>query len=256
MRRDLEQYLNFARETAYQAGQLTLEYFQKGLQPDLKADRSPVTDADRKCEEWIRSAIEKQYPGCAILGEEYGSSDGQADFRWIIDPIDGTQSFIHGVPLYGVLMGLEIEGSVEVGVAYFPALDEMISAASGLGCWWNGRRARVSEVTALERAAVSFTDVGNFAKYGSEEAFRRLTEKAWFRAGWGDAYGYMLAASGRVEVMLDPIMAVWDCAPFPPIFREAGGYFGDWAGNETIYAGRAVATSRALLPEVLRALGS
>ncbi|NLG99550.1 MAG: inositol monophosphatase family protein [Chloroflexi bacterium] len=256
MRDDLEKHLNFARETAYHAGQLTLEYFQKGLQPDRKADNSPVTMADRKCEEWIRGAIERHYPGCAVLGEEYGSSNGPAERRWIIDPIDGTQSFIHGVPLYSVLIALEIEGNVEVGVAYFPALDEMISAASGLGCWWNGRRAHVSEVAALEQAAVAFTDIGNFCKHGGEAQMQRLLRKAWYRAGWGDAYGYMLVATGRAEVMIDPIMEVWDCAPFPPILREAGGYFGDWAGNETIYAKQSMATSLMLLPEVLRTLKS
>lgn len=254
MRHDLENYLKFARETAYQAGKLTLEYFQKGLLPDRKADDSPVTLADRKCEEWIRGAIERQFPGHAILGEEYGSNGGPVDHRWIIDPIDGTQSFIHGVPLYSVLIGLEIEGKVEAGVAYFPALDEMISAASGLGCWWNGRQAHVSEVPALEQAAVAFTDVGNFCRYGGEAAFRRLLRKTWYRAGWGDAYGYMLVASGRAEVMLDPIMAVWDCAPFPPILREAGGYFGDWTGKETIYSKQTLATTMKLLPEVLREL--
>src|SRR5690606_23695950 len=124
------------------------------------------------------------------------------DFRWIIDPIDGTQSFIHGVPLYSILIGLEIEGQVEVGAAYFPALDEMISAASGMGCWWNGRRAHVSSVTRLEKAAVSYTDIGNFYKNGYEEVLKNLMKHTWYRAGWGDAYGYMLVASGRAEVML------------------------------------------------------
>ena len=251
---DLEKHLNFARKTAHAAGQLTLAYFQKGLAPDIKADDSPVTRADRESESLIRSAIEQEYPGCAILGEEYGSSGETADFRWIIDPIDGTQSFIHGVPLFSILIGLEIEGRVEVGTAYFPALGEMISAASGLGCWWNDRQTRVSDVSRLERAVVAYTDIANFYKIGREEVIQRLLRKAWYRAGWGDAYGYMLVASGRAEVMLDPIMAVWDCAPFPPILREAGGYFGDWEGNETIYAERAMATSLALLPDVLSAL--
>lgn len=176
--------------------------------------------------------------------------------RWIVDPIDGTQSFIHGVPLYSVLIGLEIEGRVEVGVAYFPALKEMVSAASGLGCWWNERQCRVSSVRELGKAVVSFTDIINFHKYGGIEAFERLAQRAWYRPGWGDAYGYLLAATGRVEVMLDPIMEIWDCGPFPPILREAGGYFGDWQGNETIYARRGMATSQALLPEVLEILNT
>ncbi len=254
----LSNYLEFARKMAYEAGQGTLRYFQKGLQADTKLDGSPVTMADRKSEESIRKAIETTYPDHGILGEEFGdrkmeggAGSGSSSCRWIVDPIDGTQSFIHGVPLYSVLIGLEIEGRVEVGAAYFPALDEMVSAASGLGCWWNGRPCRVSTVRDLSKAVVSFTDIMNFYKYGGIEAFERLAQRAWHRPGWGDAYGYLLAATGRVEVMIDPIMAVWDCGPFPPILREAGGYFGDWQGNETIYAGRGMATSNELLGEVL-----
>lgn len=254
MTESLSTYLDFARETAYQAGQLTLEYFQKGLRPDLKKDGSPVTIADRKSEALIREAIQMRFPGHAMLGEEYGGSSTGASCRWIIDPIDGTQSFIHGVPLYSILIGLEIDGRVEVGVAYFPALKEMISAATGLGCWWNETPAHVSTVSSLEDALVSYTDLGNFRKHGLDGPLLRLVDRTWYHAGWGDAYGYLLVATGRAEVMMDPVMEVWDCGPFPPIFREAGGYFGDWQGNPTIYAGKAMATSQALLPDVLSTL--
>jgi histidinol-phosphatase len=256
MPENLSSYLDFARNIADAAGKETLRYFQQGLQPELKADGSPVTLADRSAERLIRSAIEARFPDHAILGEEYGEQPGSgtAAFRWIIDPIDGTKSFISGVPLYGVLIGLEIDGQVAVGVANFPALGEMVSAANGLGCWWNGQPARVSTKADLSQAIVSFTDFGSFAEHGSEPAFIRLARQSWFRPGWGDAYGYMLAATGRIEVMLDPIMSIWDCGPFPPIFREAGGFFGDWEGNETIYTTRTVATSQMLLPQVLAAL--
>lgn len=245
-------YLNFAIETAHLAGRLTLGYFQTGVRPDLKADDTPVTVADRKSEELIRARIEKQYPHHAIVGEEYGTTENEeASHRWFIDPIDGTRSFLRGVPLYAVLLGLEIEGTVEVGVAYFPALDEMIAAASGEGCWWNGRRTRVSNVPRLEQAVIVFSDVATFSKYGRADAWERIKRTAYFRAGWGDAYGHSLVATGRAELMLDPIMNVWDCAPFPPILKEAGGYFGDWQGNSTIYGNEAMSTSQALLPQVL-----
>lgn len=255
MAEDLAIYLEFARQIARQAGQETLAYFQKGFEADIKQDGSPVTQADRRAEQIIREAIQQRFAGHAVLGEEFGETGAAgASHRWIIDPIDGTQSFIHGVPLYANLIGLEIDGRVEVGVANFPALGEMVSAASGLGCWWNDRPARVSAKTKLAEAVVSCTDFGNFAKYGGEEAYLRLARRAWYRPGWGDAYGYLLAATGRIEVMIDPVMSVWDCAPFPPILREAGGYFGDWEGNETIHAGRSVAASKALLAEVLAVL--
>ena len=255
MTENLRDYLDFVTETAYLAGRQTLSYFQTGVQAEYKIDNTPVTIADKKTEELIRTRIEKRYPGHAIMGEEFGESGAvQSSHRWIVDPIDGTKSFLRGVPLYGVLIGLEIEGVVEVGAAYFPALDEMIAAATGQGCWWNGRRAHVSQVSSLKHAWVSFTDPASFAEQGKQPAWDRLQQAAYYRAGWSDSYGYLLAATGRVDVMIDPIMAVWDCGPFPPILREAGGYFGDWKGNPTIYSQEALATNPLLLPEVLQLL--
>ncbi len=252
----LREFLDFATETAYLAGRLTLGYFQSEIQPEIKSDGSPVTIADRKSEELIRERIGRCYPQHAILGEEYGSQgSSNASHRWLIDPIDGTKSFVHGVPLYAVLLGLEIAGQVQVGAVYFPALDEMISAADGEGCWWNNRRAQVSPVSELHKAVVTHTDLGSFWKNNRRQVWERLVQTAYYRAGWSDAYGYALVATGRAEVALDPIMSVWDCGPFPPIFREAGGYFGDWQGRETIYAGEAMATSQVLLPQVLKLLG-
>jgi fructose-1,6-bisphosphatase/inositol monophosphatase family enzyme len=132
--------------------EITLSYFQTGLVADSKRDGSPVTLADRSAEEMIRSRIEKAYPSHAIVGEEFGVQEtAGASHRWLIDPIDGTKSFVAGVPLYSVLLGLEIEGRVEVGVIYLPALNELVAAATGHGCWWNGRRARVSQVSRIDR---------------------------------------------------------------------------------------------------------
>lgn len=251
----LDEYLEFLVETAYLAGRLTLGYFQAQTRPDYKSDNSPVTIADRLAEELIRGRIESRYPTHAILGEEFGEGDAvDSALRWIIDPIDGTKAFMRGVPLYGVLIGLEIEGEVEAGAAYFPAMGEMLAAATGLGCWWNGRRAHVSEIDDLSRAYLAFTDPGNFEKHQREAAFQRLQRSVYHRAGWNDCYGYLLAATGRVEIMLDPIMNLWDCGPFPVIFREAGGFFGDWQGAPTIYAHEALATNQALLPEIIKIL--
>jgi myo-inositol-1(or 4)-monophosphatase len=251
----LRSYLEFAVETAHLAGRETLGYFQTGLQPDLKADHSPVTIADRRSEELIRRRIEQYFPRHAIVGEEYGVKEAEADAaRWYIDPIDGTRAFVSGVPLYAVLIGLEMEGQVRVGAAYFPALDEMIAAASGEGCWWNGRRARVSNVPELAQSVVAFSDVANFAKHGRSGEWERIVQATAYRGGWGDAYGHLLVASGRLELMLDPVMNAWDCGPFPPILEEAGGYFGDWQGNRTIHGGEAMATTQTLLPEVLKVM--
>ncbi|MCI0395735.1 MAG: histidinol phosphate phosphatase [Chloroflexi bacterium] len=248
----LRTYLEFATETAWQAGRMTLGYYQTGLRPDLKADASPVTVADRKSEEFIRSQIESRFPGQAIVGEEYGVLEvAGASHRWIVDPIDGTRAFVRGLPLYAVLLGLEIEGQIRVGVACFPALGEMVAAASGEGCWWNGRPARVSMVARLKDGIISHTNTASFARHGRGEAWDRLQEAAGFCAGWSDAYGYLLVATGRVEVMLDPVMEVWDNAPFPVILEEAGGTFSDWQGNPTIYGREALATNGLVLEEVL-----
>jgi myo-inositol-1(or 4)-monophosphatase len=252
----LQNFYDFAVETAWQAGRLTLGYYQTGLRPDFKADDSPVTLADKEAEQFIRSRIESRFPDHAIVGEEYGVAETEgATHRWFVDPIDGTKSFMRGVPLYAVLIGLEIEGRIEAGACYFPALDEMVSAATGLGCWWNGRRARVSAETDLSRSIIAHIDTASFAKYGDKgAAWQRLQQASYYNAGWCDAYGYALVATGRVEVALDPIVNAWDCGPFPVIMREAGGYYGDWQGNETMHAGEALATNWQLLPEVLALL--
>ena len=244
MTEPLRDTLDFLVETAYLAGRKTLAYFQAGVKADYKADRTPVTLADRQAEELIRARIEQRYPQHAIVGEEFGLKEtDQARHRWIIDPIDGTKSFLRGIPLYAVLIGLEIDGRPSAGAAYFPALDEMLYAADGLGCWWNGRRAHVSEVTNLDSAWITCTDPSGFAKCGRGEPWERMLKAGYVHGGWSDAYGYLLVATGRAEIMLDPVMDVWDCGPFLPIFREAGGYFGDWKGNETIYGREGLATN-------------
>lgn len=250
-----QEYLDFAVQTAWEAGRLTLGYFRTALEAETKADASPVTIADRRAEECIRRRIEARFPGHRIVGEEFGERAAEAGAPcWWVDPIDGTRSFIRGVPLYGVLLGLEVEGRIVVGAAYFPALDEMLAAAEGQGCYLNGRRCRVSPAASLSSATVCFTNAASFPATGRGEAFRRILGHAAYSAGWSDAYGHALVASGRAELMLDPVMKPYDCGPFPVILREAGGFFGDWTGRETIYGGEALSTSRELLPEVLAVL--
>ena len=252
---NLRGYLDFAWETARAAGDLTLGYFRQHLQVARKPDQSPVTVADREAEALIRRRIEARFPDHAIVGEEHGATGGaDATHRWIVDPIDGTRAFVRGVPLYAVLLGLEIEGRCRVGVAHFPALRETVAAASGAGCDWDGHKARVSQVAALGDGIVTHANAASFARSGKAEAWRRLQQAAGFCAGWADAYGYLLVATGRAEVAIDPVMREWDCAAFVPILEEAGGYLGDWSGTPTIYGGEALATTRALLPEVLDVL--
>ncbi len=248
----LREYLDFVAETAYLAGRVTLEHFQTDLAVERKADRTPVTVADREAERLIRSRIETSFPDHAIVGEEFGpSGEDDATHRWFIDPIDGTKAFVAGVPSYAVLIGLEVDDRVEVGAACFPGLDELVVAATGEGCWWNGAPACVSTKPSLSEGILTFTDVNTFVEFGRAEAWERLKGQAYHRVGWGDAYGHCLVATGRAELMLDPVMTAWDGGPLPVILREAGGFFGDWQGNETIHADEGLSTTRTLLPEVL-----
>lgn len=260
---NLSPLLTFTTDLAYRAGRITLGYFNVGVRPDYKPDDSPVTAADRAAEQFIRGEIEKHYPTHAILGEEFGETAANtrlsasesahaSAFRWIIDPIDGTKSFLRGVPLYGVLIGLEIDGAIKVGAAYYPGTDEMLCAAEGLGAWWNGRRAHVSEINNMDRAFVCYTNVRNMVQYGRGEAWERINAAAYASRSWSDAYGYLCAATGRAEVMLDPIMNIWDCGPFPIIFKEAGGYFGSWDGREGHTFDEALACNAVIKDQMLK----
>jgi histidinol-phosphatase len=249
---NLQSYLNFARQLAYRAGRITLSHYNKGILHDLKQDETPVTAADRATEEFIRGEIERNYPSHAIVGEEFGEKAGEGNpFRWIVDPIDGTKSFMKAVPFYSVLIALEIEGVSRVGAVCFPALDEILSAAEGLGCWWNGKRTRVSEVSDLKQAVFAYTSWSGFRTTKRLKVFERLHKECFFGRGWGDAYGYHAVATGRAEVMLDPSISIWDIAPFAPILREAGGFFGSWEGEEGHTHGEAVACNAALKSKVL-----
>lgn len=249
---NLQPYLDFAASLAYRAGRITMGYYNIGIRADMKENDDPVTVADHEAERFIRAEIEQHYPGHAIIGEEFGVSAGNGNsFRWTIDPIDGTKSFIRGVPFYGVLIGLEIEDQIRVGAAYYPPLEEMVCAADGLGCWWNGRRAHVSDVAEISKACVVTTDFQRLAEKDAALMDRFAKKKALLRT-WGDAYGYALVATGRAEVCFDPFLDVWDYGPYPVLLREAGGYFGTWDGREGHTPGDALACNAALKHEVIK----
>jgi histidinol phosphatase-like enzyme (inositol monophosphatase family) len=245
--------LAVARTAVDQAGRLALQYFGTTLAIEYKADRSPVTAADRGAEEALRQTLGAAFPHDGMLGEELGASDGTSGRRWIVDPIDGTQSFIRGVPLYGVLVALEIDGTAQIGVAHFPGLGETVAAARRQGCWWNGRRARVSTTPLLEEAAVGYSDARmTGARLGDD--WGGLLSATRVQRGWGDCYGHCLVATGRLDVMLDAAMNPWDCAALIPILEEAGGRFTDWRGEARIDGGDAFSTNGVLHEAVLRCL--
>jgi histidinol phosphatase-like enzyme (inositol monophosphatase family) len=248
--------LEFAVEVAEKAGEITLRYFQGRFEIEKKADDSPVTVADREAETYVRRAIESRFPDDGIIGEEFGELRPQATRRWIVDPIDGTFSFVHGVPLYGVLIGIEEGDEATVGVIRLPALGETIAAAKGEGCRWRGRPAGVSAASDIGEAVWLTTAVGFGIDSSGSAGLDRVTRASGHSRTWGDCYGYALVATGRADIMIDPLMNIWDCAPLLPIVEEAGGRFTDWQGRRTIRGGNAVATNGLLHNQVLALLQS
>jgi histidinol phosphatase-like enzyme (inositol monophosphatase family) len=241
--------LTAVEECARLAGGVALGYYSERPAAEIKADGSPVTVADRAAEEAARRWITERFPGDAVLGEEFGDTAGGRR-RWIIDPIDGTKSFIRGVPLWGTLVAICEEETVLAGAIYCAAVGEMLVAAAGEGCWLNGSRVRVSEVSSLATATVLSSAVWGEGPAERATGWRRLAEKAAVGRTWGDCYGYLLVSSGRAEVMVDPIVSAWDIAAVQRCVVEAGGVFTDWSGAPTAFSGSAVATNSALAREV------
>jgi len=249
----LQDTLDFAVEVALRAGHATMQHYQTGVTTELKPDRSPVTAADRAAERLARELITARFPDDAIIGEEFGA-EGSSERRWILDPIDGTRTFIRGVPFFGFLLALQVGDEVPIGVMHFPALNETVSAAHGLGCWWNAKRAHVSNIGALGDALVCTTDAESVTRSPRADSWQRLTGAAGLTRTWGDCYGYALVATGRAEAMLDATVSIWDIAAVSPIIREAGGVLTDWDGNNGYDIPSAVATNGMLAEETRRVL--
>lgn len=234
--------LRFAHRLADIADEITMRGFEDRIGARTKSDGTPVTDADEAAERALRDEIAKAFPEHAVLGEEGGSA-GSGDTRWILDPIDGTKNYASGIPIWGTLIALEADGEVVCGVISAPALRERYAAARGTGAECNGERIRVSSVSDLAAARVAYTSFLSFDKYGRGEAWRRLAGGASWARGFGDFWGHMLVASGRADVMAEPIVNVWDLAPILVIVEEAGGRFTDLDGGRRIDGGSGVSTN-------------
>ena len=247
--------LEAVSDVARSAGATALQYFNSRLSIECKADGSPVTIADRAAEQHAREWILSRFPGDGIVGEELAAVRQWARRRWIIDPIDGTKSFVRGVPLWGTLVAVCDGDDVLAGAASFPALGEVVSAAVGRGAWWNGARCAVSSVARIDDATVLTTDQRFSRTPDRLDGWNRLAARAAVARDWGDCYGYFLVATGRAEVMLDGILADWDTAALFPVIREAGGVFTDCAGRHTAFGRSAVATNAALAADARALLG-
>ncbi len=248
--------LKAALELAQAAGDSTLDYFlTERYAVERKGDDSPVTIADKNAEQLVRNRLAAQYPTDAILGEEFGTTAGSSEFEWIIDPIDGTKSFIGGVPMYSTLLALVHQGRVLAGAIHIPPLKEMIFAVKDRGAWWSygGKLAERARVSSRDLAHGMFvtTQFDSFRKRNAERGLAQLEQASYVTRTWGDGYGYLLVATGRAEVMVDPIANPWDLASVQIVIDEAGGRFSSWHGNPNYAEGDGIGSNGVVHEQVL-----
>ncbi len=258
---ELDGRLAAAVDVAKLAGKSTLEFFQQdSFTVERKGDDSPVTIADKQAEQLIRRELQSRFPLDAILGEEFGEKTGTSEYQWIVDPIDGTKSFISGVPLYSTLVGIVRDRECLGGVIYLPALDEIVFAARGAGAWHSvqcspPQACRVS-TRKLEDGLMVVSQVDTFSRRGAFARYQSLERAAYITRSWGDGYGYLLVATGRAELMVDPIANPWDLAAVQPVVEEAGGRFTSWEGQPTVFGGDGVGSNGHVHAQALAELQS
>ncbi|HVN84218.1 MAG TPA: inositol monophosphatase family protein [Candidatus Binatia bacterium] len=246
----MDKRLETAIAAARAAGEIARKYFQTELTVERKADRSPVTVADRECEQRIIEILIGAFPDYGVVGEEFGTREG-AGPRWIIDPIDGTKSFIRGIPYFATLIGLEEEGEIVAGVIYAPAVDDLLYAQKGHGAFDKSGRIRVSDCRTLRESMVVFGGLNVLRRAGYWPVFERLVDASSRQRGYGDYFGHTFIARGQAEVMMEIDLKPWDMAALKIIVEEAGGRFTDFAGVPTIYSGTALATNGHVHDEAL-----
>ncbi len=219
---------------AENASRIALQYFRQPILIEMKENMTPVTVADKKTEEYIRSELEKRFPEMGILGEEFGEVSRKSDLVWTIDPIDGTRSFIRGIPLFGTLVGLLHKGRPVLGTMVLPALDETYFAAEGTGTFCNGHQLHVSPTATLESAFLGYGDVDAFENAGKLKVMAALQEKSHTARSYTDCFGHALVLRGAMDAMIDPLVSIWDIAPIACLVEEAGGDWFSFDGTEDL----------------------
>jgi histidinol-phosphatase len=258
--RDVQARVELATRVADDVRALTLKWFQSpALQTERKADGSVVTPIDKKAEELIRAAIAREFPADAVLGEEFGESLGSSGVRWILDPIDGTASFVRGIPHFVTLIGIEHNGELVAGVIDAPALSERVSAIRGGGAHWtlrNGetRPARVSVTSQLSEALIEIGSLPGFHRHGYGNVHQRLCLATKRNRGWSDGYAFLLVATGRVDAAIHFGFKPWDLAGPMIIIEEAGGQLTDWNGLRSINVTHPLASNGSLHSSLMRQL--
>ena len=242
-----------ALDAARAAGEIAMKYYRGSFEVTIKADQTPVTQADREAEQAIRGILARATPGAGFLGEEFGE-EGSTSYRWIIDPIDGTKNFVRHIPIWAVLIALEEEGQVTTGVVHNPVTGELFWARKGEGAWANGERLRVSTCAAMKDAMLMHSSLNLIRTLGYWDGFVRLVDETSRQRGFGDYYGYCLVAAGKGELYAEADLKPWDAAPMKILIEEAGGRLTDFEGKPDIYTGTVLATNGLLHDEALRLL--
>jgi len=246
--------LDVAVEAARAAGETALKYYRGGFEVAVKADATPVTQADREAEQVIREIVGRAFPDHGFLGEEFGT-EGSREVRWIIDPIDGTKNFVRHIPFWAVLIGFEEQGAVTAGVILNPVTGDLAAARKGAGAFVNGARVRVSVENRLNDAFFVHAGLGLVRRTPYWDGFVRLIDATGRQRGFGDYYGYALVSEGKAEIYAELDLKPWDLAAAKVLVEEAGGRFTDLDGADTIYSGSALATNGRLHDTVLAVLG-
>ncbi len=251
---ELESILSTATEIAERASEIALSYFRQAILIEMKENLTPVTIADKKTEEYIRSELRLSFPGFGICGEEFGEEGSEQELVWTVDPIDGTKSFIKGIPLFGTLIGLLQQGEPILGIMVLPALKETYTAGQGMGTFCNGHQLHVSHKTSLQSAFISIGDIDCFQASGYKKSLTRLMDKAEFVRGYTDCFGHSCVMRGGIDAMIDPVVSIWDVAPLACLIKEAGGDYFSLSGNRTIHESSFITCGPGLKKEILSAL--
>jgi len=251
-----ETLLPFVQKLAEKSAAVITPYFaNNNLEVEMKEDDTPVTHADRNAETVMRDLIEKTYPSHGIIGEEFGTKDPEAEFVWVIDPIDGTKSFASACPLFGTLIGLLHEGKPLLGAIHQPVLKQFCFG-DGETTTCNGKPVQFRTTSRLEEVRLLTTDIQNIERHQNRKNFDTLVESVHFMRTWGDCYGYLLLATGWADVMLDPIMNPWDFLPVIPVITGAGGMITTWEGGDPVKGDSIVATNKILHGRVIEILNA
>lgn len=247
---ELLEFSNFCEKLTNVSGKIIRKYFRSDISIETKSDSSPVTIADKLAEEKIREIIMKEYPEHGILGEEFGAHNNGSEYQWILDPIDGTKSFVCGAVTFGTLIALQKNGKPVLGVFHQPILNEFL-IGDNKQTYLNDHLVKVRDVNNLSEAVLLTTDHIGIKQFQNIKKFESLMRKVKLYRQWGDCYGYYLVASGFAQIMIDPIMNIWDSIALIPIIKGAGGIITDYQGNDAAKGNSIIASTPSIHKEVI-----